>query len=71
MADPQDKYLDSGWRIRGRESGADEMDERKPAYVALGAVLNKDDSWLDLIDSPIGSAFMRDFETNHYESVDR
>jgi hypothetical protein len=67
MADPDDKYPDSGWRIRGREGDSNDMDERKPAYVALGAVLNQDDSWLHLIDAPIGSAFMRNFETGNYE----
>jgi hypothetical protein len=45
------------------------MGERGAAYVALGAVLNRDDSWLELIDAPIGSAFMRDFETGAYEPV--
>ena len=63
-----DKHPDSGWRIRGRMGSATdaEIDERKIAYVALGAVLNRDDSWIEWIDAPIGTALMRDFETNSY-----
>lgn len=71
MAGPEDRYPDSGWRIRGREDDSDDLDERKAAYVALGAVLNQDDSWHDLIEAPVGSSFMRNFETNEYEPVSR
>ena len=64
-----DKHPDSGWRIRGRQgSDSDEdMEGREATFVALGAVLNRDDSWIDLIDAPVGSAFMRNFETDTYE----
>jgi hypothetical protein len=68
MEHDADKYPDSGWRIRGRRGAStdEEMEERKFSYVALGAVLNRDDSWIAWIDAPIGTALMRDFETNNY-----
>jgi hypothetical protein len=68
LAGEHDKYADSGWRIRGnmRNTSAEELSNRKAVYVALGAVLNRDDSWLHLIDEPIGSSFERNFETGRY-----
>ncbi len=66
--DAKDKYPDSGWRIRGDGRGwsDDELDTREVVFVALGAVLNRDDSWLSLIDEPVGSVFVRDFETDDF-----
>ena len=68
MVVPEDKYPDSGWRIRGTDEAIaeDETTERSPHYVALGAVLNRDDSWLDLIDAPIGARFIRDLDTGKF-----
>ncbi len=73
LAQEGDKDPDSGWRIRGdyRDISDDELHARKVAYAALGAVLNADDSWLHLIDSPTDTAFIRNFETGEYEPYDR
>ena len=67
-----DEYPDSGWRIRGdyRDLRDGEVDGRESAFVAIGAVLNQDDSWLPLIDEPVGSAFLRNWNTGLFERYD-
>ncbi|MEQ1519239.1 MAG: DUF2185 domain-containing protein [Usitatibacteraceae bacterium] len=68
MDEGGNKYPDSGWRIRGRMGDAtnEEANARKPQDVSIGAVLNRDDSWLHLIDTPVGVRLMRDFQKNVY-----
>lgn len=68
LAEEGDEYPDSGWRIRGDYRGLtdEEIGEREVDYVALGVVLNVDDSWLHLIDAPIGAAFIRDWQTGEF-----
>ncbi len=63
---------DSGWRIRGTPEAIadDERHDRPPQFVALGAVLNRDDSWLHLIDAPTGAAYARDVETGEFAPHD-
>jgi hypothetical protein len=69
MTEEGDSDPDSGWRIRGdyRDLSDEQLNTRKADYIAIGKVLNADDSWLHLIDSPIGSAWLRNFETGEYE----
>ena len=57
-----DQYPDSGWRIRGAVGDQTQaaVSERQARFIAMGVVLNIDDSWLHLIDEPVGSAFYRD-----------
>lgn len=51
---------DSGWRIfSGDESDDYLKDEDHFAYVSLGAVLNRDDSVLALLDAEVGAQFER------------
>jgi len=72
MTQEGDDEPDSGWRMRGTEEAIDE-DERqgeKVRYVALGAVLNRDDRWLALIDQPIGSRFFWEPAVGDYRPAD-
>ena len=68
LTDDGDKNPDSGWRIRGDWRGLsdEEVDARQCEYVALGAVLNRDDSWVRLIDKPEGAAYTRDWENDTF-----
>jgi hypothetical protein len=68
---PGSEFLDSGWRIRGDQRGRsnENLDSRKTSFVALGTVLNRDDSWLSLIDAPVGSRYLRDFPSGKYRQV--
>jgi hypothetical protein len=72
MTDEGDAHPDSGWRIRGdyRDLSDEQLDARKAEYIAVGKVLNVDDSWLHLIDSPVGSAWLRNFDTGEYQPLD-
>ena len=69
---PEERYPDSGWRIRGRQGAATEaeMDAREVRYVALGVVLNADDGFLHLVDSPVGAVFVRNARSWEFVAVD-
>ena len=70
MGNDDDKYPDSGWRIRGNIDlmTQEQYDNEDASYIAIGKVLNIDDSWLDLVDSPIGSRFFKNEETGKFEA---
>ncbi len=62
---------DSGWRITANDESDEYMDDSKNcAYVSLGAVLNKDDSFVEVLESPIGSAFIRDLASGRFVPCD-
>ncbi|MEG3175716.1 DUF2185 domain-containing protein [Sphingomonas sp. RB3P16] len=72
LGQESDTFPDSGWRIRGTDQAIseDERNDDNPQYVALGAVLNRDDSWLALIDAPVGSRFVRDLDRGTFVACD-
>jgi hypothetical protein len=62
-----DDEKDSGWRITSNTETDEYMDDsNNVAYVSLGAVLSKDDSFVALLESPVGSAFIRDDSTGQF-----
>lgn len=69
LTQDEDKYPDSGWRIRGdtEQMTCDEYENVGAKYIALGAVLNHDDSWVHLIDEPVGSRFFKNKRTGEFE----
>ncbi len=71
MTQEGDEFPDSGWRIRGTQEAidADSSNGDRPRYIALGAVLNVDDSWIDLIDTEPGHHFAWDGGNERYVEV--
>lgn len=68
--EPSDGEDDSGWRITAGDETDDYMeDAANSAYVSLGAVLSKDDSFRDLLTTPAPCAFVRG-ATGRFESID-
>ena len=66
--EPPDSEDDSGWRILAGDETDEYMDDPgNIAYVSLGAVLSKDDSFRDLLDTPAPCAYWRDAETGRFD----
>lgn len=58
---------DSGWRILAGDESDEYMEDSKNLhFVSLGAVLNRDDSIVSLLDSSTGAAFTRDETTGGF-----
>lgn len=65
-----DEERDSGWRVTSNTETDEYMDDAENiAYVSLGAVLSKDDSFISLLEQPAGSIFVRDPETGEFIRV--
>lgn len=59
---------DSGWRFTaGTETNEYMDDSNNASYISLGAVLRIDDSFIKLLDSDPGVAFIKDEEGNYVE----
>jgi hypothetical protein len=64
-------YVDTGWRILAGDETDEYMDDpNNTNLVSLGAVLSRDDSFIDLLDSKIGTSFERNPTTNKFEKID-
>jgi hypothetical protein len=62
-----DNENDSGWRFTANDESAEYMDDSKnTAFVSVGLVLSKDDSFIDLLDAPSGAEFIRDVRTQAF-----
>lgn len=66
-----DEADDSGWRITSNTESEEYMDDAENiAYVSLGAVLSRDDSFIDLLDQPVGSGFAWDERVGTFVSLE-
>jgi hypothetical protein len=62
-----DNEEDSGWRFTANdESDAYMADPENSAFVSIGLVLSRDDSFIDLLDAPAGAWFVRDVATQAF-----
>jgi hypothetical protein len=62
---------DSGWRIVANDESDEYLSKSENvAYVSLGAVLSRDDSFRELLDAPSGSAFIRNPSTGEFTPQD-
>jgi hypothetical protein len=66
-----DNDKDSGWRLTANDESDEYMDDADNiAFVSLGRVLSNDDSFIDLLDAPVGAAFARDMRTGAFVQLE-
>jgi hypothetical protein len=66
-----DQKDDSGWRITSGDETDEYMDDPKnAAYVSLGAVLRRDDSFRHLLDTAAPCAYWRNRSTGQFEPTE-
>ena len=67
--DEERDYVDTGWRILSGDESDEYMDDSENiSLVSLGAVLSKDDSFIELLESDIGTNFERN-ENGIFEKI--
>ncbi|WP_281991673.1 immunity protein Imm33 domain-containing protein [Aquimarina aggregata] len=68
--DPERDYVDTGWRILSGDEPDEYMNNSENlSLVSLGAVLSKDDSFIELLESEIGTSFERN-ENGIFEKIE-
>ena len=68
--DEERDYVDTGWRILSGDASDEYMDDSENiSLVSLGAVLSRDDSFIDLLESEIGTSFERN-ENGVFEKIE-
>ena len=67
--DEERDYVDTGWRILSGDESDEYMDDSENiSLVSLGAVLSRDDSFIELLESEIGTSFERN-ENGIFEKI--
>ena len=70
MKGEKNGFKDSGWRFLEGNEGQKYLDNPENSqFVSLGLILNIDDSFLDLLEKPIGSAFVRNTKTGNFIQI--
>ncbi|MEP3453638.1 DUF2185 domain-containing protein [Tateyamaria sp.] len=57
------RFSDTGWHIFAEDNSTHKS--AKMSYLAIGVVLNKDDSYLRLLDAPVGACLVRNGNEFH------